>query len=102
MSTGLYIEAAIFVVFFQEKALPLREIISRLEKVYCGSIGAEFMHICNLDEVSLFFPERNVQRDILILKVDLLSAFLKKFLYMRSVKFSLRGPNHFDCFSDIY
>ena len=37
---------------FQEKALPLREIISRLEKVYCGSIGAEFMHICNLDEVN--------------------------------------------------
>ena len=36
----------------QEKALPLREIISRLEKVYCGSIGAEFMHICNLDEVN--------------------------------------------------
>jgi len=36
----------------EEKALPLREIISRLEKVYCGSIGAEFMHICNLDEVN--------------------------------------------------
>merc|ERR1719412_85466 len=36
----------------KEKALPLREIISRLEKVYCGSIGAEFMHICNLDEVN--------------------------------------------------
>merc|ERR1712012_911035 len=35
-----------------EKALPLREIISRLEKVYCGSIGAEFMHIFNLDEVN--------------------------------------------------
>lgn len=37
--------------YFQEKALPLREIIKRLEKVYCGSIGAEFMHIFNLEEV---------------------------------------------------
>jgi len=36
---------------FQEKALPLREIISRLEKVYCGSIGAEFMHIPDIDQV---------------------------------------------------
>jgi 2-oxoglutarate dehydrogenase complex dehydrogenase (E1) component-like enzyme len=40
-----------FQLIFQEKALPLREIFNRLEKVYCGSIGAEFMHIHNLDEV---------------------------------------------------
>ena len=32
--------------------MPLREIISRLEKVYCGSIGAEFMHIHNFEEVN--------------------------------------------------
>ncbi len=37
--------------YFQEKALPLRDIIQRLERVYCGSIGAEFMHIHNLEEV---------------------------------------------------
>merc|ERR1712165_272823 len=36
----------------KESHLPLREIISRLENVYCGSIGAEFMHIFNLDEVN--------------------------------------------------
>merc|ERR1712038_189411 len=36
----------------KDSHLPLREIISRLENVYCGSIGAEFMHIFNLDEVN--------------------------------------------------
>lgn len=36
----------------KEKALPLREIITRLENVYCGSIGVEFMHIHDLDQVN--------------------------------------------------
>lgn len=40
-----------FIPLFQEKALPLREIMSRLERVYCGSIGAEFMHIPDIDQV---------------------------------------------------
>ena len=35
-----------------EKALPLREIISRLENVYCSSIGAEYLHINNLDQIN--------------------------------------------------
>jgi len=35
-----------------EKALPLKEIVARLEKVYCRSIGAEFMHINNLDQIN--------------------------------------------------
>merc|ERR1719192_1080505 len=36
----------------KDKALPLREILARLDKTYCGSIGAEFMHISNFDEVN--------------------------------------------------
>ncbi|CAB3234742.1 unnamed protein product [Arctia plantaginis] len=34
-----------------EKALPLREIIRRLEHVYCGSIGMEYMHVYDIDAV---------------------------------------------------
>lgn len=42
--------------------LPLREIVGRLEKTYCGSIGAQFMHIDRL-EVRHWLQERieNVQ-----------------------------------------
>jgi len=36
----------------QEKSLPLREIIKRLENVYCNHIGVEYMHINNLDQIN--------------------------------------------------
>jgi len=36
----------------QEKSLPLREIIARLENVYCNHIGVEYMHINNLDQIN--------------------------------------------------
>ena len=36
----------------KETALPLKEIITRLENVYCRSIGAEYMHINNLDQIN--------------------------------------------------
>merc|ERR1719228_2349735 len=35
----------------KEKSLTLREILSRLENVYCRSIGAEYLHINNLDQI---------------------------------------------------
>ncbi|XP_037973779.1 2-oxoglutarate dehydrogenase complex component E1 isoform X2 [Plutella xylostella] len=40
-----------------EKELTLREIIARLEKVYCGSIGVEYMHVIDIDAIS-FMRER--------------------------------------------
>ncbi|CAH0729240.1 unnamed protein product, partial [Brenthis ino] len=40
-----------------ESALTLREIISRLENVYCSSIGVEYMHLYDLDCIQ-FIRER--------------------------------------------
>jgi len=36
----------------KETSLPLREIINRLENVYCNSIGVEYMHINDLDQIN--------------------------------------------------
>lgn len=36
----------------REKTLTLREIIRRLERVYCHKIGLEFMFMTNKDEVN--------------------------------------------------
>lgn len=35
-----------------ETQLPVREMIERLEKVYCGSIGVEYMHLLDVDCVN--------------------------------------------------
>ena len=37
-------------LFITKEKAPLRDIISTLEKIYCNSIGYEFMHIVNLEE----------------------------------------------------
>ncbi|HBA66144.1 MAG TPA: 2-oxoglutarate dehydrogenase E1 component [Methylococcaceae bacterium] len=34
---------------YGEDRLPLREILSRLKEIYCGSIGSEYMHIVDTD-----------------------------------------------------
>lgn len=36
----------------REKSLTLREIITRLERVYCHKIGLEFMFMTNIDQVN--------------------------------------------------
>jgi len=37
-------------LFIKKKKAPLREIVDTLERIYCTSIGYEFMHIVNLEE----------------------------------------------------
>jgi 2-oxoglutarate dehydrogenase E1 component len=37
-------------LFISKEMAPLREIVDTLERIYCNSIGYEFMHIVNLEE----------------------------------------------------
>ena len=37
-------------LFINKNKTPLRDIVETLERIYCGSIGYEFMHIVNLEE----------------------------------------------------
>ncbi|CAG7823217.1 unnamed protein product [Allacma fusca] len=41
----------------KERTLPLKEIVARLENTYCSSIGAEFAHLKNLNQIN-FLRER--------------------------------------------
>lgn len=52
METVFQLPKTTFIGGKNETALPLKEIINRLENVYCRSIGAEYMHINNLDQIN--------------------------------------------------
>ncbi|GMG87338.1 2-oxoglutarate dehydrogenase E1 component [Biformimicrobium ophioploci] len=41
-------------LFLGQAEMPLRDIISALEKTYCGNLGAEIMHLSNLEEQQWF------------------------------------------------
>ena len=84
---------------------PLKDIITRLEAIYCGSIGAEFMYISNLAEAQwirerLEQPRAAFSADEKRETLQLLIATdgLEKYLghkYVAQKRFSLEGGDSF-------
>ncbi len=82
---------------------PLKEIIKTLKSVYCGSIGVEYRHITNTEEIEWFVPRIEAYKDGAKLdktkKVDLLKKVtaaegIEKYLHTKYVgqkRFSLEG-----------
>lgn len=82
---------------------PLREIIERLQKTYCGSIGSEFMYIASTEqkrwiqkklETTLARPNFRLGRRMRILDRIIAAENLEKYLHTRYVgqkRFSLEG-----------
>jgi len=84
-------------------AVPLRDVIARLERVYCGSIGLEIMHVADTDQRSWLAHEFEIIGGVLELKkkqrANILEALvraetLEKFIgkrYPGDKRFSLEG-----------
>jgi len=83
--------------------VPLREIVRRLQKTYCGTVGLEYMHIEDLTqkrwiqgeiETSLSTPNFREGRRNRILDRVIAAEILEKFLHTRYIgqkRFSLEG-----------
>ncbi|XP_022707185.1 2-oxoglutarate dehydrogenase, mitochondrial-like [Varroa jacobsoni] len=67
-----------------EGVLPLREILRRLENVYCGSIGVEYMFINDLDQCN-WIREKFETPGVMNLNADKKKLLMKRLL--RSTKF---------------
>ncbi|XP_053625470.1 2-oxoglutarate dehydrogenase, mitochondrial-like [Plodia interpunctella] len=86
----------------KETALTLREIIARLERTYCGSIGVEYMHCYDLDSLQ-FIRERmelptafdkTVEEKRLIMRRLTKAVFLEKYFATKwpaEKRFGLEG-----------
>jgi 2-oxoglutarate dehydrogenase E1 component len=89
--------------FLDNEEMPLREMIARLQKIYAGSIGAEFMHIQNTrirnwvrhrleSRADKYSTPRQVQ--IALLRASMEAESFEVFLHSRYVgqkRFSLQG-----------
>ena len=88
-------------IFSDYQALPLKEIIAKLQHIYSGSIGYEFMHLNKMAE-KLWFRERvekqipnlSAERKTWLLDRLIAAEGLEKYLGMKYVgqkRFSLEG-----------
>lgn len=88
---------------FSDKPIKLREIIARLQSIYCGHIGVEYMHITNIEERMWIRRRLEEMRDQVrfdkakkswILQRLVAADGLEKYLGMKYVgqkRFSLEG-----------
>ncbi len=81
----------------------LRDIIKNLKTIYCGSIGVEYRHITNTEEIEWFIPRieafkqgagLNKERKVELLKKVTAAEGIEKYLHTKYVgqkRFSLEG-----------
>ncbi|VVC99435.1 unnamed protein product [Leptidea sinapis] len=85
-----------------ETCLSLREIIRRLERVYCGSIGAEYMHMYDQDKLQFMRQwleapgalDKSVEEKRLIMRRLTKAVFLEKYFATKwpaEKRFGLEG-----------
>lgn len=85
------------------EAVTIRELVDRLDGIYCGSIGVEFMHVSDLEQRSWLFErfekaggrvqlDRKARTDILeqLTRSETFERFLQK-RYPGDKRFSLEG-----------
>ncbi|MEO7932386.1 MAG: 2-oxoglutarate dehydrogenase E1 component [Chthoniobacterales bacterium] len=89
--------------FLSGRKMPLGQLIESLQKIYCGTIGAEFMHIQNLrvrnwlrERIEAYDPDaaENGAKQKLRLRAVLKAEAFEQFLHTRFVgqkRFSLQG-----------
>ena len=88
-------------IFSDYKAMPLSDIIAKLEHIYTGSIGYEFMHLTNMAEklwlrqrIETIIPRLSVARKTWLLERLTAAEGMEKYLGMKYVgqkRFSLEG-----------
>lgn len=93
--------------YLEGKQMPLRELIDRLNKTYCHTVGCEYLHITNTDkrrwlqarmEPNCNVPQFSKNQKLRILKKVIEAESLEQFLhttYVGQKRFSVEGGESF-------